>query len=573
MLFQILKWVWLAVIAGILLSIGGSVSYNFLTTGQKVSISWQAVTDVLSYWPLIGASLLILSCLTFWASQQEKERQQQLANSMTPSITADTYVHQQITNQAATTEVHALHQLPPAPRDFTGRQAELDTLQAAMNERGLALSGLQGMGGIGKTVLGLVVAHSIKERYPDAQFFLDLKGTTTPLSMTDAMQHVIRAYHPDSKLPDTENELRGLYHSVLDGQRALLFLDNAANKEQVEALLPPDTCFTLVTSRQHFTLPGLFVQEIETLPPDDARTLVLTVAGRIGEAADELCRLCGYLPLALRVSANALAERPGLTVDNYLRRLRDTPQRPQLTQVDVSLTLSFDLLNPDQQHQLCALAVFPDTFDHLGVAAVWDLDPDPAHDALDTLAQYSLVEWNAETQRYHLHDLVRDFATLKQTDADQAVSHERHAEHYQTVLATANDLYLQGGEYIGQGVALFDLEVENIQAGHTWAVAHAETHPTATRLTRDYPGYGASLLNLRQHPRDQIAWLQVAVTAARTLGDRRGEGATLGNLGLAYAELGEVPKAIDHYQKRLVIAREISDRRSEGHSLGISFAV
>ena len=50
--------------------------------------------------------------------------------------------------------------------------------------------------------------------------------------------------------------------------------------------------------------------------------------------------------------------------------------------------------------------------------------------------------------------------------------------------------------------------------------------------------------------------------------DRRGEGAALGNLGLAYADLGEVNKAIEFYKQVLVIAREIGDRRGEGSALG-----
>jgi tetratricopeptide (TPR) repeat protein len=46
-----------------------------------------------------------------------------------------------------------------------------------------------------------------------------------------------------------------------------------------------------------------------------------------------------------------------------------------------------------------------------------------------------------------------------------------------------------------------------------------------------------------------------------------GEGNALGNLGLAYAALGETRKAIDYYEQRLVIAREIGDRRGEGNAL------
>ena len=53
-------------------------------------------------------------------------------------------------------------------------------------------------------------------------------------------------------------------------------------------------------------------------------------------------------------------------------------------------------------------------------------------------------------------------------------------------------------------------------------------------------------------------------------GDRRPprRGAHLGNLGKAYAALGEVRRAIEYYEQALVISREIGDRRGEGNDLG-----
>ena len=57
--------------------------------------------------------------------------------------------------------LNALHQLPPRPADFTGREDELKELMAAIQEKGVAISGLHGMGGIGKTALALKLAEQL----------------------------------------------------------------------------------------------------------------------------------------------------------------------------------------------------------------------------------------------------------------------------------------------------------------------------------------------------------------------------------------------------------------------------
>ena len=156
------------------------------------------------------------------------------------------------------TTATALHQLPRPSDDFTGREVEKAELLAQIEGGGVAISGLRGMGGIGKTALALVLAHELAPRYPDAQIYLDLKGTSRdPLSSADAMAHVIRSFNRETSVPRDEAALQGLYHSVLHGQRALLLMDNAADAQQVQPLVPPEGCTLLVTSRQRFDLPGL----------------------------------------------------------------------------------------------------------------------------------------------------------------------------------------------------------------------------------------------------------------------------------------------------------------------------
>ncbi len=461
-----------------------------------------------------------------------------------------------------------LHEVPRPPADFTGREDELKELLALIETGGVTISGLQGMGGIGKTALALKLVELLKPRYSDAQFFLDLKGASTqPLAVAEALAHVVRAYHPAAKLPDSESELRGLYLSVLDGQRALLLMDNAANAEQVEPLIPPAGCLLLVTSRKHFAVPGLTAKNLDTLSAADARDLLLTIAPQIEPQADEIATLCGHLPLALRLAAATMVKYRNLSPTDYVRRLQDKQQRLQL--IDASLSLSYELLSEQLRERWRLLAVFPDAFANDAAAAVWEVEVDEAKYMLGELMATSLVEWNETTGRYRLHDLARLFADAKLHTEERTVSQKRFATHYRDVLAAIDELYKEGSELLLFGLALFDLEWGNIQAGHAWVVSQADAADAdVPRLGMSYPDAGVYVLSLRQHSHDQIRWLETALDAARRLQDRKVEGATLCNLGIAYKNLGQTRRSIQLYEQALLIHREIGDRRGESYDLG-----
>lgn len=461
----------------------------------------------------------------------------------------------------------ALHQVPPPPADFTGRKDELEELLAAIEQGGVTISGLQGLGGIGKTALALKLVEQLKSRYPDAQFYLDLKGASNqPLTVSEALAHVVRAYYPAAKLPDSESELRGLYLSVLDGQRAILLMDNAKSAEQVEPLIPPAGCVLLVTSRWLFTLPGLAAKNLDTLTAADAGALLLAIAPRMGEWTDEIARLCSYLPLALRLAAGSLAKYVNLKPADYARRLQDTQQRLQL--IEASLTLSYELLTEELRERWRWLAVFPDSFDDTAAAAVWEVEVDETRNTLGELIAASMVEWDETTVRYRLHDLARLFTDAKLSDEERTAGLKRHAMHYRDVLIVANDLYLRGGEAMTRGLALFDLEWGNIQAGYNWvAVRDVEVSHDIDKLAMGYPIVGVYLLDLRQHPREWIPWMEIALTAAKRLKDQVNESIALGNLGSAHYRLGESQQAIQFYEQQLTIVRELGYHIGEGNAL------
>jgi tetratricopeptide (TPR) repeat protein len=489
----------------------------------------------------------------------------------------ETVIYQTVA-AAPTPTLNALHQLPPPPADFTGRTTELAELRAAIEKGGIHISGLQGQGGVGKTALALKLAEDLTPNYPDAQIYLDLKGVSEkPLTAAEAMSHVLRTFHPEAKLPEKEEDLRAQYLSTLHNKRALLLMDNAKDAAQVRLLIPPPDCALLVTSRARFHLPGLQPTHLDTLPPPDARDLLLEIASRIGGEADAIANICGYLPLALRLAATAIAEHADLDPAGHRKRLADEKTRLKLLapttegsdpSVEASITLSYKLLDGKTQTSWRTLAVFPDTFDASAAAAVWENENDAAQDALSRLLQLSMLEWNDATKRYRLHDLMRDFALQRLTLNESDAAAQCHAGHYGAILATAEDLYRKGGESLMSGLALFDIEWGNIQAGQTWIAAHAAQDHKATRSCSNYPDLGTYLLLLRLHPREQISWRESALTSARQLKDRAAEGVHLGNLGLAYARRGDYSRAIECHEQHLVIARETGARRGEGDALG-----
>jgi len=508
--------------------------------------------------------------------------------------------------------VSALHQLPTPPADFIGRADELKELLGAVKTGGVTISGLQGLGGVGKTALALKLAEQLKPDYLDAQFYLDLKGVTKPLSPRDAMAYIIRAWHPTAQLPEKEEELAAIYRSVLDGKRVLLLMDNARDAQQVAPLIPPAGCLLLVTSRKHFTLPGLVEKNLDKLPPADASDLLLRIAPRLKtektDQVDELARLCGYLPLALRAVASALQEKKNISPADYAARLKETGKHLVLKEIDPSLQKSveaalqssYDLLSDDLRQKFRSLSVFPDTFDNAAAAAVWKVPPETSQDAMGELLAYSLVEFDEVSKRFGLHDLVRFFGdaklkaacqlnaanpnagrffwalfhklvgsrTQQRLDAQELlVAQQRHAGHYLEIIRNANNLYQKGGESLTRGLAAFDKEWTNIKAGHDWAVLHRLDAKEGAKWCVLYPLFGSHCLPLRQTPSERIDWLEPALVAARRLKQRNHEGSLLGALGNAYFDLCEYERTIEFHNRFLLIARQIGNRAAEGTAL------
>lgn len=507
----------------------------------------------------------------------------------------------------------ALHQLRPPVADFMGRTDEIDKVVQSLRQaaqRGATVL-IWGMGGLGKTELAHAVAEQLLAEFPDAQLLLKLQGASdTPLSPERALQQVIQEFAPQSQASDDLDRLQAFYQSLLRNKRVLILADDAGDIEQVQRLAPPPGCALLITSRNLFRPPGATVVEPKTLPEAAAVELLETICKRLGNTASRLAQLCGYLPLALRVSAGLLANDPMQKVDDYLKtleieRLRylkdpDNPDDPAAS-VEASLNLSYNALNDAGQRTLEQISVFSTGFDLSAARQVVSLQgikrgagderalqstvdavahndqineqrlrpkgraaPPGVKDVLRMLYLRSLLEYDLTTERYNLHGLVRAFATER---LHVTTAQLRYVHYYLEVAKQSNSLYFQGHEHTLEGLTLFDRERGHIDAAWKW-LQHQVITSEIDELVLSYATETSNIGDLRYDVRrEQIPQLEKALASARRLKKKRLLSAVLGNLGSAYAALGETRRAIELQEQALTISRGSGNRPGESSAL------
>lgn len=476
------------------------------------------------------------------------------------------------------------HQVPRPPQDFTGRVDELNDLSSRIGA-GAQIIAIHGMGGSGKTALALEVAEQLAERYPDGHIYLDLQGARrTPVPSRDAMAHVIGTLRPEAKLSDDEAELRAAYLSVLHGKRVLLLMDNAAGKQQVTALVPPAGCVLLVTARTYFVLPGGYAKRLQPLPREDAVRLVVSIAPHLGtargkdergretSAAQQLARLCGDLPQALRLAASTLAEHVDLPPDAYLQRVSDTRKRLQL--VEAVFDVSYELLPEDLRARWRILAVFSDSFIDLMASFVWDVTHEAAQEILSELVRLGLLEWQESSAsggrgRYRLHDLAKVFAVAKAEKQEMDNAQRRHVMHHTAFLVMFEDLSQSGS---GQGRRIlqhFHAERNNIDSAITWAIENSTADKKAARMCVELVDRACRVLGRQVPERDRIRWLEGALPAAERLGDRKTQAQMLGNLAIAFRKLGQPRKTIELVERSRLIRPKTRQSKDERLDLSV----
>jgi DNA-binding SARP family transcriptional activator/tetratricopeptide (TPR) repeat protein len=496
--------------------------------------------------------------------------------------------------------IDAPAQLPPATRGFTDRTAQLDQLDAWLDEaeqdgHGVLVATISGTAGVGKTALAVHWARRVADRFPDGQIYLDLRGfgpSGSAVTVAEAVRGLLDAFVvPAERIPVGVEAQVGLYRSLLAGKRVLVVLDNAAAAEQVRPLLPgAPGCAALVTSRDQLislVADGARPVTLDVFTAPEARNLLTVHLGgqRLAaepEAVDTIIGLSAGLPLALAIVAARATTRPAFPLSVLADEMSADHARldaldggDESTRVRAAFSWSYQRLDPDSARlfRLIGLHCGPD----LSVGAVASLAgirPDLVRPVLAELIRAHLLEERVPG-RYAMHDLLRvyarELADLLDSDAERRAVRYRVLDHYLHTGYTAARLLnphrppitpaavhsgVSPEDLTGRAEALdwFTAERAVLVTAVEWAAAAGSARHAWQLAWTCTPFF-----ERRGHWHDLALVQSVASRAAERAGDRPGQANAHYGLGRAYYRLARCHEAATHFGRALALFAELDD--------------
>jgi tetratricopeptide (TPR) repeat protein len=501
-------------------------------------------------------------------------------------------------------------QLPHSMPGFSGRDAEISWLNGLLpadsDDTGgtVVITAIAGTAGVGKTALAVHWAHQIRDRFPDGQLFVNLRGfdpAGPAMEPTEAIRAFLDALAvPPDRIPVDLDAQAALYRSLLADRRVLIVLDNARDADQVRPLLPGTPwCLVIATSRNQLlglvATAGASPLGVDLLSADQARSLLI---GRLGAqrvaaepaAVEQIIVSCAGLPLALSIVSARAAANPRWSLAELAEELRETrgglsalQAGDQSTDLRAVFSWSYHALSPPAARlfRLLGLHTGPD----IGAPAAASLAGVPLTSARSLLAE--LVGAHLVTDRnrgrFTFHDLLRAYAR-ELADTHDSVEERRSAirrvlDHYlctayragqllypnrdDTITLTPAGPLVTPEELVDHRQALtwFNTEYPVLLAAlrqaasegfdvHTWQLAWA--------LTSDFERRG------QWH--DAVASLGAALEAADRLGDLHAQAISHGCLALASIRLWRYEEGQSHQRLALELHTELGNLIGQAHS-------
>lgn len=364
--------------------------------------------------------------------------------------------------------------VPDLPPHFLPRPADLNSLKQSVladMQRPVVVTGtarrvgLQGMGGIGKSVLATSLARDceVRRAFPDGVLWVAL-GQSPNLTSLQYDLCLSLGAPPPHPFVDI-NSGKAHLSTILANKACLLILDDIWQAEHADAFdASGSRCRMLITTRDMalITALGAHQHRLEILGEEDALNLMAgwllpedipeqerpkeieQIRNNLPETAHEVARECGYLPLALALSAANVrdeknSEAPWSDLLDALREADleffDHPHGSILKTLKVSID-ALENTNPDHAKHYLKLAIFPEatSVPESTIVTLWThsngLNERNARKLIRILAGKALIHVTGEQPNRHieLHDLQHVY--LRHVMETLSVAHNELVEAY-----------------------------------------------------------------------------------------------------------------------------------------------
>lgn len=492
-------------------------------------------------------------------------------------------------------------ELPADLADFTDREDEFGSLcnilRRAANRSNIAapIAVISGKAGVGKTALAVHIAHRLPDLFPDGEIYVDLRGSDErPVEPAELLgELLIELGVEPGTVPKSLDERVRRFRREMSSRRMLLLLDNAASEAQVRPLIPGShQSATMVTARRSLAgLEGASTIELEVFDGVAARELLDKIAGKdwVGsdaKAVDDIVRLTGRLPLAVRIAAGRIAQRRLQPLSDLAARLsseRDRLNELTLGDLEVRATFmsSYQLLDPWAARVFRALSVFnvPDFPCNL-VRHVLSCDNKEAERAVKELLEAQLLEVAglspAGELHFRYHELIRVFARdllIEESVVERAMILKRGVETYGRWLGEA-ELRLVATDVHRlpmphhTGIERVDETAGEGVPGDPLAWLKYERHALLGILEQSFAEglHGQTCLiaeRLSACAESRLLWddwrrgLEIAHLAAKRMGDKVREARILFHAGDAFLIQEQFDEAREHLEECLEIFAEL----------------
>jgi len=430
----------------------------------------------------------------------------------------------------------ALHllRLPSLASATIGREDALEDLVGLLGRQDVRIVTLTGPGGVGKTRLALLAAHTAAASCADGAVWIELAGVARAEEVASTIMGGLGVTPGGGETAE-----RAVCRHLVT-RELLLVLDNFEHVIDSAGLVSElhRTCpqlNVLVTSRQPLDLSAehcyavaplelpdrdrvLTVEDVERTP---STAMFLAAARRRNHhfalapadvpAIARICTRLEGLPLALELAAartgtlglGQLAADLDTQLDGLGPGPRDAPARHRT--LEATIEWSFVLLSPDLQTVFARFAVFAGGATLDAAQTIIGASSD-AFGALVTKNMIATRSGAGRGKRLVMLETLRQYAGRKlDRDPNEPELRRRHLEHYLT-MAEAAVAQLATRDERGALEAL-DSELENLHAAREWALQHDPN--LCLRIT----GHLGAYWGLRRNPA-ALDWCDAALRAA-----------------------------------------------------------